>query len=753
MVIRLRPLWLLLAAALTTQMMWPCTTMSAAPPPPKTVLTVYWSSEDFPSNPVIDDALREVLRSRPSTPVDYFAEYLESDRFPEEEASLALRDYIRQKYRGRHIDLVFAVSEVALTFVLRFRDELFPGVPIVYSAVAALDPSTGIAESDLAGVLVGTSYAETLDLMLRLHPSVRKVIVIAQAPGSQLFDIVRRDLNAFSQRVELQYLTATPVERLIDSVKAVPKDSLILYVRYSQEEPGNLLFPNDVARLVTQASRVPVYGISERYMDTGVVGGAMYSSRALGIRLAQIGQRFLEGKRPDARVERTTIAPTFDWRQIQRWKINPSQLPPQSDIRFKEPTTWDRYRWYIIGAIALALFQTAMIAALTFERSRRRQAQTRYAMATAAGGVGVWEWNLNTNEIQVDASLKATLGYADDEMVIHFDDLVRLIHPDDLPAVMARARELANGARPSYEMEFRLLHRDGGTRWILSRGSQMRGSGDARHLTGTYIDITDRKLSERALAEAQAELTRVSRLTALGEFAATIAHEVRQPLTSIVMNARTCLRWLSSPAPDFTEIRAALSDVVDAGGRANELIQRNQQLFKQRTVEKEPLDIHDVIREVVVLAAARFQASQISLVLSFAPELPGVVGDRLELQQVIFNLLLNSIDATESVAAGQRRIEVSTSHLPIGMVQISVSDNGIGLDGVDTQRMFSLFYTTKANGTGIGLSLSRSIVEAHGGQLWAETNPYGGATFTFTVPVSSPIDDAIDVDDEVRTVH
>jgi signal transduction histidine kinase len=170
-------------------------------------------------------------------------------------------------------------------------------------------------------------------------------------------------------------------------------------------------------------------------------------------------------------------------------------------------------------------------------------------------------------------------------------------------------------------------------------------------------------------------------------------------------------------------------------------------------VEKEPLDIHDVIREVVVLAAARFQASQISLVLSFAPELPGVVGDRLELQQVIFNLLLNSIDATESVAAGQRRIEVSTSHLPIGMVQISVSDNGIGLDGVDTQRMFSLFYTTKANGTGIGLSLSRSIVEAHGGQLWAETNPYGGATFTFTVPVSSPIDDAIDVDDEVRTVH
>jgi signal transduction histidine kinase len=116
-------------------------------------------------------------------------------------------------------------------------------------------------------------------------------------------------------------------------------------------------------------------------------------------------------------------------------------------------------------------------------------------------------------------------------------------------------------------------------------------------------------------------------------------------------------------------------------------------------------------------------------------------------------LLLNSIDATESVAAGQRRIEVSTSHLPIGMVQISVSDNGIGLDGVDTQRMFSLFYTTKANGTGIGLSLSRSIVEAHGGQLWAETNPYGGATFTFTVPVSSPIDDAIDVDDEVRTVH
>jgi PAS domain S-box-containing protein len=379
-----------------------------------------------------------------------------------------------------------------------------------------------------------------------------------------------------------------------------------------------------------------------------------------------------------------------------------------------------------------------MIAALVVERSRRRRGQERYAMATAAGGVGVWDWNLETNEVNVDPALMSSLGYADGEIANHLDQLSQLMHPDDAAAVLARMRESAEDPYPTSEVEFRMVHRDGGIRWFLSRGSRVRRNGGPAYLTGTYIDITDRKASERKLGEMRVELTRVSRLTALGEFAAALSHEIRQPLASIVTNAKASLRLLGSPAPDLTEIREALLDVADAGNWANEVIQRNRQLFRQRTVQKEPVDVHAVIHEVAVLAETQLQNRRTVLTTDSASPLPAVIGDRIELQQVLLNLIVNGIDATESVDPGPRRIVVSTELVAEGLVKVSVSDNGVGLDGVDMQQMFSLSYTTKANGSGIGLSLSRSIVEAHGGTLWAEPNQDAGATFSFTVPVYRP---------------
>jgi PAS domain S-box-containing protein len=705
------------------------------------VLTVHWSSEDFPSNAVIDEAVRKVLLSRPDMPVDYFAEYLESDRFPEEAAALGLRDYIRQKYAGRRIDLVIAVSEVALTFVLRFREELFPDAPIVHSGVTAPDASANGA-AQLTGVVTGSAaYGETLALALSLHPSTERVFVVAGAPTGTFLDTVRTDLRAFEPRVPLTYLTGLPVPRLLDAVKAVPPRSLILYIRYSREDPGHVLFPPDVARLVAEASPVPVYGISEAYLGTGIVGGAIYSSRTVGTRLGSLGQQILQGQRP-APMERVRTAPTFDWRQVERWRIRPSILPAHSDIRFREPSAWDKYRWYIVGAIAFAAFQTLMIAALVVERARRRQSQVRYALATAAGGVGVWDWNLDTNEVNVDSSLKSSLGYADTEIPNHLDDLSRLIHPDDAATALARVRESAEPPHAPYEVEFRLVHRAGGVRWFLSRGSYVRRNGGPAHLTGTYIDITERKASERALGEMQTELTRVSRLTALGEFAASLSHEVRQPLSSIVMNAKASLRWLADATPNLGEVRSALLDVVEAGNWASELIQRNRELFKHHTVRKEPVDIHDVVRDVAALAQMRLQDRRAVLTTSFVPGLPAVIGDRIELQQVLLNLIANAIDAIESVDPGSRRIDVATMLVPNGLVQVCVRDNGIGLDGVDLQRMFSLSYTTKASGTGIGLSLSRSIVEAHGGTLWAQQNADRGATFSFTIPVHRASDES-----------
>jgi PAS domain S-box-containing protein len=712
-----------------------CTVVSAQPPHVRTVVAVHWSTEDFPSNPPVDAAIAAAFRERPDLSVDYFAEYLESDRFPGDRASLALRDYIGRKYDGRRIDLVVAIAEPSLQFVLRYRDELFPGAPIVYTSNAAAS-TNALSTQGLAGVTTIDGYRETVELALRLHPSTARLFVVAHAPNLSYEDVLREELASIAQRIEVSYINEAVLPRLLASVEAVPPGSLILYIRHSREEPGNRLFPSEVARLVAEASAVPVYGIFDTHIGTGLVGGFVRDAKTTGTRVGSIALRILDGARPeDISVEPVPLRPMFDWRQLQRWGIDVSRLPAGADIRFRVPTTWELYWRYIVGALVLTVIQGVIIGALVIERARRRQSQTRYNLASAAGGVGVWDWNLATNEIYVDPFLKHILGYADHEIRNYIDDWGRLVHPDDAPMVMAQAQQAIEGTRPTYEVEHRMLHRDGSVRWFLARGSVVFKHGRAAQFAGTDTDITDRKTSQQVLEQTQAELTRVSRLTALGEFAATIAHEVRQPLTAITLNAKACLRWLREATPDLAEMRAALEDVVDAGERANELVDRNRELFRQRSVKNEPLDINDVVRDVAALARPRLQSNSVVLTASSTPGLPLVNGDRIELQQVLLNLVGNSIDATEAVDAGSRRVEISTVLLTDGRVKVSVRDNGVGFENVDMKRLFSFSYTTKPSGTGVGLSLSRSIVEAHGGRLWPEPNPEGGAIFSFTLPV------------------
>ena len=363
------------------------------------------------------------------------------------------------------------------------------------------------------------------------------------------------------------------------------------------------------------------------------------------------------------------------------------------------------------------------------------ESEGRYALATAAGRVGVWDWTVETGEIYVDPSLKALLGYEDREIRNHLDEWGRLVHPDDRALVMERAQACIDGTSNEYEVEHRMLHRDGSICWFLARGWAVRRHGVAVRIIGTDTDITERKRAEQALHDAQMELTRLSRLTALGEFAASIAHEVSQPLTAIMMNATTCLRWLDGASPDLTEVRGALWEVLEASQRAEEVIRRNRELFRHHTVEKAPVDVNDVIQDVATLAKTHLLGSHVTLATALGTSLPTIVADRLELQQVLLNLIVNAIDAMESVPPNFRRIEIASALAHVDGVQVSVRDRGIGLQGVDVSRMFAPSYTTKANGTGVGLSISRSIVEAHGGRLWAEPNEDRGATFFFTVPI------------------
>lgn len=308
------------------------------------------------------------------------------------------------------------------------------------------------------------------------------------------------------------------------------------------------------------------------------------------------------------------------------------------------------------------------------------------------------------------------------------------VHPDDLAECLT-SYVTAFDARVPFRLEYRLRRFDGEYRWVLDIGTPRTDpAGSFAGYIGCCFDITDRKKTEEALEQAHAELMRVSRLTALGEFAAALSHELRQPLSAIVMNARSGLHHLAKVPLDIATLEAALSDIAEAGHRAQAVIAHNRELFRHRTVEASPLDINDVIHEVLVLSSARLRENHVAVVTTLADDLARVSGNRIELLQVLLNLVANAIDAMEHLDHSARQMTITSSRSDPGSVVVAVRDAGVGLDGVDLRRIFTISYTTKPAGTGVGLAVSRSIVEAHGGRIWAASNSDGGATFSFSLP-------------------
>ncbi|MGC1171896.1 MAG: ATP-binding protein [Candidatus Acidiferrales bacterium] len=247
------------------------------------------------------------------------------------------------------------------------------------------------------------------------------------------------------------------------------------------------------------------------------------------------------------------------------------------------------------------------------------------------------------------------------------------------------------------------------------------------------VEIAERKQAEEALRQAQAELAHVNRVTTLGELTASLAHEVNQPIAAAVTDANTCLRWLTRDHPDLEEARAAAARVVKDAARAAEIISRVRLLFKKSAPERELIDVNDLIPKMIVLLHSEATRYEISVRAELAADLPRVIGDRVQLQQVIMNLVMNSIDAMKDVD-GTRELAIRSQRTENEQVLVSVLDTGVGLPQQHANQIFNAFFTTKSHGTGLGLRISRSIVESHGGRLWAAENSPRGANFCFTLP-------------------
>jgi PAS domain S-box-containing protein len=307
------------------------------------------------------------------------------------------------------------------------------------------------------------------------------------------------------------------------------------------------------------------------------------------------------------------------------------------------------------------------------------------------------------------------------------------IHPDDLPRIDAAWRAHLATGQP-FEMEQRLCRADGEYRWFLVRRVPLRNeNGEVISWYGVGHDIEDQKRAEHALQTAHAELTHVTRVTTLGEMSASIAHEVNQPLTAIATNAEASLRWLSRDVPDIEEARASIGQVVKDAHRAGEVIRRIRDFSKKADPQMTQLDINGVVEEAVTLVQHEALRHGVAIRLELASGLPPVRGDRIQLQQVIVNLAINGMEAMTSVQDRERVLIIRTQRHQSSRVLVAVEDAGIGIEPENVNRVFSAFHTTKPDGLGMGLSICRSIIEAHGGQLWTSPNAGPGMMFQFMI--------------------
>ena len=297
----------------------------------------------------------------------------------------------------------------------------------------------------------------------------------------------------------------------------------------------------------------------------------------------------------------------------------------------------------------------------------------------------------------------------------------------------ALAEALRGG--PRYDVEYRVARPNGELRIIHSQGDVTRDeSGRPHRIFGTIQDITERKQAEEALREAQTELARVNRVATMGQLTASIAHEVSQPIGAAVMDARAALRWLGAHPPDLEEVRQALDHIVKSGNRAREVIGGIRALIKKAPARKRRFDLNEAILDVIALTRSEVLRHAVLLQTQLATGLPLIEGDRIQLQQVILNLIMNAVEAMSGIGEEAREVLISTETDPAGSVLVTVRDSGPGLDPTSVDRIFEAFYTTKPEGMGMGLAICRSIIEAHGGRLWASANESRGAVFQFTLP-------------------
>jgi signal transduction histidine kinase len=587
----------------------------AADPPPKRILMLHSFGPRFKPWSDYERSIRSEI-SRRWQKLEFLDQSL-VNAGDGENPEPAFVDYLRTLYANRPIDLIVAIGAPAADFVQRHRQQLLPATPMIFTAVEQRRVrSEKLTENDTV-VAVAHDFPAAFDNILRVLPLTQTIAVVNGTSANEKFwlEEMRRELAPLTRRIELRWYDELSFEDILLEAARLPPHSAIFWHLMNVDAAGVSHEANDALNKLSSSANAPVFSYDGSFFGEAIVGGPMHSVQKSSQITADVAVRILNGEKAgDIKIPASGFAaPVFDWRQMQRWEIAESNLPPGSTIYFREPTAWQRYSWQIALTAAVILAQAGFISALLHANRRRQFA----------------------------------------------------------------------------EMQSR---------------------------------------------ERLTELARVVRFSTAGELTASIAHEINQPLGAILANAETAEAILQSSNPDLVELNDIVKDILQDDRRASEVIRRMRSLLAKAPFELKRLDLNDLVGSTVELLSALAVARKCELFTVITSEALPILGDRIQLQQVILNLIVNGIDAMQDTPRENRIISIRTSRGE-DFAELSVSDLGPGIPEEKLKEIFEPFFTSKAGGMGMGLSIARTIIEAHHGLISASNGDHGGASFRIKLPL------------------
>ncbi len=689
----------------------------------KRVLVLYPVSDGQPGIFHFDEGLRSALKTRPNDRVEIYNEYLDSARFPDEGYQRRLAEFLRGKYAGRRPDVVIAALAPALDFMLKYRDELFPGIPVVFGAIDQREVDVRKPGPEVVGVPMVVDLVPTLDLALGLHPGTRRVFVVAGRSKIDAYWVAesRRAFRGHEGKVEFVYLTGLPLNDLLRQVAELPDRSVIYYLHLFEDGLGNTYVPAEVVGPLCSAANAPVYGHYSTYVDRGIVGGRVVSFEVEGVNAARIAFRILAGERPESVALPVAVENPymFDWRELRRWGIGEGRLPFGSVVQNRPPGFWDLYKWRIIGAVVLCITEALLIVGLLVERANRRRAEGRFRQVVAAAPNGMLMVGRDGRIVLANPEAEALFGYGAEELLGQpVEMLVPPRFSDRHPGLWGCFFNMP-ARRPMGAGRELFGRRKDGTEFPVEVGLNPIRTGEDRFVLASIIDITERKQAEEAMRESQRELRALtSRLLLAQETERRrIARELHDDLNQSLALIAVELDLLAQNPP----VPGAPPD-----GRLHELSERVKELSS--AVHDLSHQLHPTkLEQLGLVAAVRGLCNELGqvhgLVIEFAAEgVPSSIptDTALCLYRVAQEALRNVIKHS-----GARHARVELRGSP-DAVHLMVADDGSGFDP-----------GAAVGKGGLGLVSMRERLRLVGGEINVGSRPSGGARVDVCTPLGT----------------